>query len=117
MRPIDADALLNAYDKQHKGEPGQARKLIEKAPTVKASIERDDDFYTILICAVRYACGRETYMPELVTSWVKSNVPELPHGTAEIMIRDIEDQRKFGLGMDCDVITWERFEKWLRTRL
>ena len=36
MRLIDADALLDEYDRQHEGEPGKARKLIEDAPTVDA---------------------------------------------------------------------------------
>lgn len=36
MRLIDADALLAEYDRQHEGEPGKARKLIENAPTVAA---------------------------------------------------------------------------------
>ena len=36
MRLIDADALLAEYDRQHEGEPGKARKLIEEAPTVDA---------------------------------------------------------------------------------
>lgn len=35
-RLIDADALLAEYDRQHEGEPGKARKLIEDAPTVDA---------------------------------------------------------------------------------
>ena len=34
MRLIDADALLAEYDRQHDGEPGRARKLIEDAPTI-----------------------------------------------------------------------------------
>ena len=34
MRLIDADALLAEYDRQHEGEPGKARKLIEDAPTI-----------------------------------------------------------------------------------
>lgn len=33
-RLIDADELLAEYDRQHKGEPGKARKLIEDAPTI-----------------------------------------------------------------------------------
>ena len=33
-RLIDADVLLAEYDRQHEGEPGKARKLIEDAPTV-----------------------------------------------------------------------------------
>lgn len=36
MRLVDADALLAEYDRQHEGEPGKARKLIEDAPTVDA---------------------------------------------------------------------------------
>ena len=36
MRLIDADSLLAEYDRQHEGEPGKARKLIEDAPTVAA---------------------------------------------------------------------------------
>nr|DAE73014.1 MAG TPA: hypothetical protein [Caudoviricetes sp.] len=36
MRLTDADALLAEYDRQHEGEPGGARKLIEDAPTVDA---------------------------------------------------------------------------------
>ena len=37
MRLIDADALLAEYDRQHEGEPGKARKLIEDAPTIDRS--------------------------------------------------------------------------------
>lgn len=33
-RLIDADDLLAEYDRQHEGEPGKARKLIEDAPTI-----------------------------------------------------------------------------------
>ena len=36
MRLINADALLAEYDRQHEGEPGKARKLIEDAPNVDA---------------------------------------------------------------------------------
>ena len=36
MRLIDADDLLAEYDRQHEGEPGKARKLIEDVPTVAA---------------------------------------------------------------------------------
>lgn len=35
MRLIDADALLAEYDRVHVGEPGNARKLIENAPTIE----------------------------------------------------------------------------------
>ena len=35
-RLIDADDLLAEYDRQHEGNPGKARKLIEDAPAVDA---------------------------------------------------------------------------------
>ena len=34
VRPVDANALLAAYDAQHEGPPGRARALIENAPTL-----------------------------------------------------------------------------------
>lgn len=37
MRLVDADDLLAEYDRQHEGEPGKARKLIEDAPTIDRS--------------------------------------------------------------------------------
>ena len=36
-RLIDADDLLAEYERQHEGEPGKARKMIEDAPTVAAA--------------------------------------------------------------------------------
>lgn len=36
MRLIDADALIERYDRIHVGAPGAARKLIEEAPAVDA---------------------------------------------------------------------------------
>lgn len=84
-----------------------------------------EDFYTVLICAVRYCLGRRTYMPGLVTGWIMAAAPELPRETALIMLRDIEDQRRMGervklngnsLGDPCDVQVWERFEAWLQSR-
>lgn len=84
-------------------------------------IDRDDDFWTILICAVRYSIGRRTYMPGLVTDWIMANASDMPKGTAEIMLRDIQEQREFGerlgvseLGAECDVKTWTHFENWLK---
>ena len=36
MRLIDANALIEEYDRVHVGEPGKARKLMADAPTVDA---------------------------------------------------------------------------------
>ena len=84
-----------------------------------------DNLYNVAICAVRYALGRRTYMPGLVTDWIKSNFTrKIPKGTCEIMLRDIQEQREMGeranyesLGDPCDVRTWEKFEAWLYEEL
>lgn len=89
------------------------------------TIPISDNLYTIAICAVRYALGRRTYMPELVTDWVMASFTgRMPQGTAEIMLRDIQEQREMGershydsLGDPCDVRTWEKFEDWLRKEI
>ena len=39
MRLIDADALIAEYDRVHVGAPGNARKLIEDAPTIEPSAQ------------------------------------------------------------------------------
>ena len=36
--PIDRQALLEAYDRAHKGPPGGARKLIAEAPTIEPEV-------------------------------------------------------------------------------
>jgi len=82
-----------------------------KIPTVPIS----DDLEAILICAVRYSIGRATYMPELVTGWIEDNMRgRLSRKTVSVMRRDIEEaKRRNGLGMECDVKTWMRFDMWL----
>ena len=80
-----------------------------------------ENLYTVAICAVRYSLGRRTYMPGLVTDWIKANFTgKIPKGTCEIMLRDIQEQREMGeranyesLGDPCDARTWEKFEVWL----
>lgn len=39
MRLIDADALIAEYDRVHVGAPGNARKLINDAPTIEPSVQ------------------------------------------------------------------------------
>lgn len=92
-----------------------------KAKAKKNAVPLDEDLQTILICAVRYSLGRQTYMPGLVTGWIMGNCSgKLDKGRIEIMMRDIQEQREMGeranynsLGAPCDVRTYEKFESWL----
>ena len=58
-RLIDADALLAEYDRQHEGEPGKARKLIEDAPTVDAvEVVRCKDCKYLMFSDCYGECGQ-----------------------------------------------------------
>ena len=56
----------------------------------------DDFFGAVLNCAVRYACGRQTYMPSLVIDVIRPMLPILCNKTISVMERDIREAEKFG---------------------
>ena len=76
----------------------------------------NDDMDSVLICAIRYCLGRRTYMPDLVTRWIRGHCDgKLEPNTLAVMIRDIDEQeRRFNLGDECDIQTWYRFRGWLK---
>ena len=56
---------------------------------------RDEDFGAVLMCAVRYAIGRRTYMPKLVVDFITPLVPELTTKTLWVLKADINDREKY----------------------
>lgn len=67
----------------------EERMTLKDTPTIPIT----DNLETILICAVRYACGRNTYMPGLVQDYIIGTFGgKLKKSTLEIMQRDIEEQ-------------------------
>lgn len=79
----------------------------------------DNDLNMIFTCAVRYALGRMTYMPEVVTRYIMAHGDIVSKSFCSVALRDIENQRGMfvGLGQPCDIETWERFETWLKAKL
>ena len=83
----------------------------------------DSDLEFILIAAVRYAVGRETYAPELVQRWIMAHPETLSENGIEVMIRDIDDKDHIrqigdltydGLGSTTiDRPGWLHFRGWL----
>lgn len=67
---------------------------------MRKSVPINEDFGTILICAVRYSLGRQTYMPGLVQGYIRPLLPCLDKRTLSVMQRDIEEaaHRPGGLG-------------------
>ncbi len=84
-------------------------------------IGKGDDFFgAVLTCAVRYCLGRRTYMPSLVTDWIRDHCSGQMSGkTLWVMKRDIDERLQAhtedyrALGDDCDVLTWVKFRQWL----
>lgn len=102
------------------------------AKKVSGRVAFDKDFGTICLCAMRYALGRQTYMPSLVQDFIRRHIGEIDSGTIEIMIRDIDEADKItehtmpdghvlkfdGLGdTKIDRPGWERFRAFLKERL
>ena len=87
-----------------------------KPITIKIMPDDMDFFGGVLNCAIRYCIGRESYMPGLVTDWIRQYCDGLlTEKTIAVMERDIDEAaRHEGLGMDCDVRTWMKFREWLR---
>lgn len=76
----------------------------------------DDDFGAVLNCAVRYAIGRQTYMPSLVIDFITPLLPELNDKTLWCFDQDITEQRWMGGYGDpqVDEPLWMRFHQAVR---
>ena len=88
----------------------------------------DKDAGTIAICAVRYALGRETYMPGLVQDFVMRHPEIVDKRVKSVMLEDIRIADRFvkygrsdgsemvvdGLGdTKIDRPGWLKFREWL----
>lgn len=84
-----------------------------KKPRVPHIRADNDNFGCILNCAVRYAIGRQTYMPSVVIDFI---IPFLPHVTKKtlyVLDQDITDQKyRGGYGdKNIDEPLWMRFHQ------
>lgn len=68
-------------------------KVKEKEPLISL---KDDDFGCVLNCAVRYALGRQTYMPSVVINFILPLLPHLSNRTIYVFDQDVTDQKYIG---------------------
>lgn len=68
----------------------------------------DNDFGTVLVCAVRYAIGRCTYMPSLVIDFIRPLLPKLDDKALWCFVKDIEGAPSLGHEL-IDKPAWLRF--------
>ena len=71
-------------------------------------VEIDEDFCTILNCAIRYCLGRQTYMPSLITDFIRPLLPHLDNKTLSIIENDIRNAESYG-NEKIDKPIWVRF--------
>lgn len=72
-----------------------------------------NDYEQIVLCAVRYALGRRTYIVKTVYDYVANeiNCENVTESFLKILIRDINDQEPFGYGDDCDKENWLKLKE------
>lgn len=52
----------------------------------------DNDFGCIITCAIRYAIRRQTYMPSVVSDFVRKYIHVLDSNTIKVAIEDIDQE-------------------------
>ena len=69
----------------------------------------------IYTAAFRYALGRATYAPTIVTEEIKVHIDEFPKHSLKLFIKEIDQASS--LGWDCDKETWINFRNFLEDYL
>lgn len=59
-------------------------------------IEVDETFGQMMLSAVRYALGRQTYIVSTTVSYIMFLVPQLDNQTIACMERDIRETKNYG---------------------
>ena len=91
---------------------------IDRQPQV-GGVEINKDFETILLCAVRYAIGRKSYMPSMVIDYITPLLPYLSYWMLGLMAAEIIDHNYEGdLGDEkIDKPYWEQFLRKIRLEI
>lgn len=75
-------------------------------------VERDMLFY-----ATRYALGRRTFAPSTVVENIQHNIDLFSANDLQLLIRDIDEQKNYGYGMECDEKLWLGLMSYLQNEL
>lgn len=75
-----------------------------------------NDLRTLLICSMRYALGRSTYMPGMVQGLIRQHATLFSERDRQQLAEEIcqhGDMYGGKIGMDVDTAQWLRFRDWL----
>ena len=83
-------------------------------------LEINKNFETILLCAVRYAIGRETYMPSLVIDYITPLLPYLSEDVLKLIANEITEHDTYEGGLGDEMIDkpyWKQFLREIRLEI
>ena len=78
------------------------------------TVEIDKNFETILLCAVRYAIGRRTYIPSLVIDYITPLLPYLSEDVLKLIANEITEHDTYEGGLGDEKIDrpyWLNFKR------
>lgn len=68
------------------------------------TVEIDKNFETILLCAVRYAIGRKSYMPSMVIDYITPLLPYLSDNILRLIANEITEYEAYEGGLGDEMI-------------
>lgn len=78
----------------------------------------DDDFQLMLVSALRYALGRQSYIVGLTIEYLEWKIPLMDKKYLAIMSRDIGEEKRFYHGIYGDIDKrWVRLKEKIDERL
>lgn len=83
-------------------------------------LEINKDFETILLCAVRYAIGRKTYMPSMVIDYITPLLPYLSEDVLKLIANEITEHDTYEGGLGDEMIDhpyWKQFLREIRLEI
>ena len=92
---------------------------IDRQPQV-GGVEINKDFETILLCAVRYAIGRRTYIPSLVIDYITPLLPYLSEDVLKLIVNEIIEHYTYEGALGDEMIDkpyWEQFLRKIRLEI
>ena len=84
------------------------------------TVEINKDFETILLCAVRYAIGRRTYIPSLVIDYITPLLPYLSEDVLKLLANEITKYEAYEGALGDEMIDrpyWEQFLRKIRLEI
>ena len=78
-------------------------------------IEINYELQDIVICALRYAIGRKTYVTSEVCEFIMQQPNLIDDRVKTIMLRDLEDLNEYYEIDDIDYLQFDTLRKWLNS--